>query len=126
VQDLKLSDGDVVWHKVALLAREWGEDLVGERGLSSVGLVIGATYPRAIGEARRLCPQQILLLPGIGAQGASAADVERAFTSGPASALVSVSRAIDYAYRSAGGDWRAAAGAEAARLRDEIWSVSGW
>jgi orotidine-5'-phosphate decarboxylase len=126
VQDLKLSDGDVVWHKVAQLAREWGEDLVGERGLSSVGLVIGATYPRAIGEARRLCPQQILLLPGVGAQGASAADVERAFTSGPASALVSVSRGIDYAFRTAGGDWRAAAGAEAARLRDEIWSVSGW
>jgi orotidine-5'-phosphate decarboxylase len=126
VQDLKLSDGDIVWHKVAVLAREWGEELVGERGLSSVGLVIGATYPRAIGEARRLCPQQILLLPGIGAQGASVADVERAFTSGPASALISVSRSIDYAYRASGGDWRAAAGAEAARLRDEIWSVSGW
>jgi orotidine-5'-phosphate decarboxylase len=126
VQDLKLSDGDIVWHKVAMLAREWGEELVGERGLSSVGLVIGATYPRAIGEARRLCPQQILLLPGIGAQGATAADVERAFTSGPASALIAVSRSIDYAYRASGGDWRAAAGAEAARLRDEIWSVSGW
>jgi len=126
VQDLKLSDGDIVWHKVAMLAREWGEELVGEHGLSSVGLVIGATYPRAIGEARRLCPQQILLLPGIGVQGASAADVVRAFTSGPASALISVSRSIDYAYRSSGGDWRAAAGAEASRLRDEIWSVSGW
>jgi orotidine-5'-phosphate decarboxylase len=126
VQDLKLSDGDIVWHHVARLAREWGEELVGERGLSSVGLVIGATYPRAIGEARRLCPQQILLLPGIGAQGAGPADVARAFTSGPASALVSVSRGIDYAYRTIAGDWRTAAGAEAARLRDEIWSVSGW
>src|SRR5213079_3279148 len=30
VQDLKLSDGDVVWHHVARLAREWGEELVGE------------------------------------------------------------------------------------------------
>jgi orotidine-5'-phosphate decarboxylase len=126
VQDLKLSDGDLVWHNVAKLAREWGEELVGERGLSSIGLVIGATYPRAIGEARRLCPQQILLLPGIGAQGAGPADVARAFTSGPASALVSVSRGIDYAYRSLGGDWRTAAGAEAARLRGEIWTVSGW
>jgi len=126
VQDLKLSDGHVVWHQVALLAREWGSELTGERGLSSVGLVLGATYPREIGEARRLCPEQVLLLPGIGAQGASPADVARAFTSGPASALVSVSRAIDYAYRAAGGDWRAAASAEATRLREEIWSVSGW
>jgi orotidine-5'-phosphate decarboxylase len=126
VQDLRLRDGNVVWHRVALLAREWGEDFIGERGLSSVGLVIGATYPRAVGEARRLCPQQVLLLPGVGAQGAGPAEIARAFTSGPASALVAVSRAIDYAYRARGGDWRTAAGAEAKRLRDEIWSVSGW
>ena len=66
----------------------WGEDLVGDRGLSSVGAVVGATYPRAIGEARRLMPQAILLLPGVGAQGGTPADVARAFTSGPASALV--------------------------------------
>ncbi len=126
VQDLKLSDGHVVWHQIAMLAREWGAEFVGEHGLSSVGLVMGATYPREIGEARRLCPEQLLLLPGIGAQGASPADVARAFTSGPASALVSVSRAIDYAYRAGGGDWRAAASAEAIRVRGEIWSVSGW
>jgi orotidine-5'-phosphate decarboxylase len=126
VQDLIVRDGDVVWHRVAMLAREWGEEYVGARGLSSVGMVVGATYPRAVGEARRLCPQQILLLPGIGAQGAGPGDVARAFTSGPASALVAVSRSIDYAYRARGGDWRTAAGIEAARLRDEIWSVSGW
>jgi len=126
VQDLQLRDGEIVWHHVAQLAREWGEELVGERGLSSVGLVIGATYPRAVGEARRMCPQQVLLLPGIGAQGAGPAEVARAFTSGPASAIVSVSRAIDYAYRARGGDWRTAAGTEASRLRDEIRAVSGW
>ena len=126
VQDLRLRDGEVVWQSVARLAREWGEDHVGEHGLSSVGLVIGATYPRAVGEARRLCPQQVFLLPGIGAQGAGPADVARAFTSGPASALVAVSRSIDYAFRVRGGDWRTAAGLEATRLRDEIWAVSGW
>src|ERR671936_840311 len=37
VQDLVLSDGRPVWHQVAELVREWGEELVGERGLSSVG-----------------------------------------------------------------------------------------
>jgi orotidine-5'-phosphate decarboxylase len=126
VQDLKLSDGRVLWHHVAQLAEEWGEGLTGERGLSSVGLVVGATYPRAIGEARRLCPQQVILLPGVGAQGASPGDVARAFTSGPASAVVSVSRSLIYAFRLHSGDWRTATGAEAARLREEIWSVSGW
>src|SRR5918992_1330765 len=61
--------------------------------------VVGATYPRAVAEARKLMPQAVLLLPGIGAQGATPADVARAFKSGPASALVSVSRSIIYAFR---------------------------
>ncbi|HEU4450687.1 MAG TPA: orotidine-5'-phosphate decarboxylase [Gaiellaceae bacterium] len=126
IQDAALSDGRRVWHLVSELVAEWGRDLVGERGLSSVGAVVGATYPRAVGEARRLMPQAILLLPGIGAQGASPADVARAFTSGPASALVPVSRSVIYAFRVGGADWRQAAAAEAARLRGEVWSVSGW
>jgi orotidine-5'-phosphate decarboxylase len=126
IQDLALSDGRPLWHHIALLVNEWGEGLVGARGLSSIGAVVGATYPRAVAEARKLMPQAVLLLPGIGAQGATPADVARAFTSGPASALVSVSRSVIYAFRVDGADWRKAAAAEAARLRGEVWSVSGW
>ena len=126
VQDVTLSDGRPLWHHVARLVAEWGEELVGERGLSSVGAVVGATYPRAVGEARRLLPQAIMLFPGIGAQGAGPAEVARAFTSGPASALVNASRSVIYAFRDGGADWRTAAGLEAARLQREIWSVSGW
>src|SRR3954447_2180371 len=117
IQDLALSDGRRVWQQVAELVNEWGSGLVGERGLSSVGAVVGATYPRAVAEARRLLPQAVLLLPGIGAQGAAAADVARAFTSGPASALVNVSRSVLYAFRTTSDDdWRRAAAAEAARV----------
>jgi orotidine-5'-phosphate decarboxylase len=126
VQDVTLSDGRRLWQHVAQLVRGWGEGLVGELGLSSVGAVIGATFPREVAEARRLLPQAVLLLPGVGAQGGRPADVARAFTSGPASALVAASRSIIYAYRTGGADWRAAAGAEAARLAREIWAVSGW
>jgi orotidine-5'-phosphate decarboxylase len=71
-------------------------------------------------------PQAILLLPGVGAQGATPADVARAFTSGPSSALVTVSRSLIYAFRSSGLDWRTTTGAEAARLRREVWAISGW
>src|ERR687892_804254 len=78
VQDATLSDGRRLWQQVAELVSEWGEELVGDRGLSSVGAVVGATYPRAVAEARRLMPQAILLLPGVGAQGATPADVARA------------------------------------------------
>lgn len=126
VQDLALSDGRPLWQHVARLVAELGEELVGERGLSSVGAVVGATHPRAVGEVRRLLPQAVLLLPGIGAQGATPADVARAFTSGPASALVTVSRSVIYAFRVSGVDWRTAAGAGAARLAREVWAVSGW
>jgi orotidine-5'-phosphate decarboxylase len=126
IQDAALSDGRPLWHHVADLVDHWGEDLVGERGLSNVGAVVGATYPRAVGEARRLLPRAILLLPGIGAQGATAADVARAFTSGPASALVPVARGVMYAFRDTGEDWRAAAAQAAAHLRREVWNASGW
>ena len=127
VQDLTLSDGRPLWHQVAALVKEWGQELVGEHGLSSVGAVVGATHPRAVGEARRLMPQAILLLPGVGAQGATPADVARAFTSGPASALVTASRSVMYAGHKTGeDDWRHAAGAQAERLAREVWAVAGW
>jgi orotidine-5'-phosphate decarboxylase len=126
IQDLALSNGRPVWHQVARLVAEWGEELKGERGLSSVGAVVGATHPRAVAETRRLLPQAILLLPGVGAQGATPADIARAFTSGPASALVAASRSVMYAFRTGGMDWRSAAGAEAARLAKDVWAVAGW
>jgi hypothetical protein len=62
----------------------------------------------------------------VGVQGGRAADVARAFTSGPASALVPVSRSVIYAFRSDAEDWRIAAAQAAAHLRREVWAASGW
>src|SRR3712207_274057 len=42
VQDLTLSDGHAVWHHVARMVAEAGQELVGEHSLSSVGAVVGA------------------------------------------------------------------------------------
>jgi orotidine-5'-phosphate decarboxylase len=125
IQDARLADGALVWQHVARLVRNWGDDLVGECGLSAVGAVVGATYPREVEEARRLLPRTVFLLPGVGAQGGRAADLAPAFAAGRASAVVAASRSVIYAYRRDGGDWRAAAGGEAARLAREIWTVSG-
>jgi orotidine-5'-phosphate decarboxylase len=126
VQDATLSDGRMLWQYLAELVHEWGQPLVGERGLSSVGAVVGATHPRAVSQARKLMPQTPLLLPGVGAQGATPADVARAFTSGPASALVTASRSVIYAYRSSEDDWRTAAGSAAERLSAQVWAAAGW
>ena len=77
VQDLALSDGRPLWQLVAHLVNELAQELVGDCGLSSIGAVVGATHPRAVAEARKLLPQSIFLLPGVGAQGATPADVAR-------------------------------------------------
>jgi orotidine-5'-phosphate decarboxylase len=125
VQDVSLADGTLLWQHVARLVGDWGEELVGACGLSAVGAVVGATYPREVAEARRLLPRAVLLLPGVGAQGGRPADLAPAFAAGAASALVSASRSVIYAYREHGGDWRAAAAEEARRLAREVWAVSG-
>src|SRR4029077_4427210 len=114
LQDVVLKDGRPMWHHVAELVEEWGAELVGEAGLSSVGAVVGATHPRAVADARRLMPRSILLLPGVGAQGGRPADLTRAFQSGPASALVAASRSVIYAFRDTGSDSCEAAGAQCA------------
>ena len=102
----------------------WREVLRRVRQLSrrteNVGAVIGATYPRAVDEARRaLGPRVPILLPGVGAQ---AGDLEASVTAGidrgGGALWVASSRGILYA--SEGDDWRDASGREAARLRAAI------
>jgi orotidine-5'-phosphate decarboxylase len=124
VQDVALADGTLLWQHVAALVRAWGDELLGERGLSALGAVVGATYPREVEEARRLLPRTLLLLPGVGVQGGRAGQLRSAFAAGPASALVSASRSVIYAYRRDGGEWREAASAEAARLAAEVRAVA--
>lgn len=126
IQDATLSDGRPLWQYVAELVHEWGQPLVGEHGLSSVAAVVGATHPRAVSQARKLMPQTMLLLPGVGAQGATPADVARAFTSGPASALVTASRSVIFAHRGTDEDWRTAAASAAQRLAEQVWAAAGW
>jgi orotidine-5'-phosphate decarboxylase len=122
LQDLPLADGRPFWEHVAGLVDRWGEDFVGESGLSSVGAVVGATHPELLETARNLLPRAVLLLPGVGAQGGRLEDLAPAFTAGAASALPSASRSVLYADRGAG--WQEAAAAEAERLAGELRSVA--
>jgi orotidine-5'-phosphate decarboxylase len=107
--------------RIADAVTRWGTDLVGERGLSSVGAVVGATHGAELRAFRARMPRTPLLLPGYGAQGATAADVIEAFlpraSSGArsfAGALVNSSRGIAFAGRAApygGLTWKDAASA---------------
>jgi orotidine-5'-phosphate decarboxylase len=122
LQDLPLEDGRPFWHHVASRIDEWGEQLVGKSGLSSVGAVVGATHPELLEMARSLMPRAVLLLPGVGAQGGRLGDLAAAFAAGPASALPSASRSVLYADR--GDDWQEAAAAEAERLAGDLRAVA--
>jgi orotidine-5'-phosphate decarboxylase len=122
LQDLPLGDGRPFWEHVAANVDRWGEDFVGESGLSSVGAVVGATHPDLLETARTLLPRAVLLLPGVGAQGGRLDDLAPAFAAGPASALPSASRSVLYADRGVG--WQDAAAAEAERLAGELRSVA--
>ena len=122
LQDWPLEDGRPFWQHVADLVDRWGERLVGESGLSSVGAVVGATHPELLETARSLLPRAVLLLPGVGAQGGRLENLAPAFTAGAASALPSASRSVLYADRGAG--WQEAAAVEARRLADELRAVA--
>jgi len=54
-----------------------------ETGWSSLGVVVGATYPEQAERARSLMPKSLFLVPGYGAQGGAAADAVQSFVPGP-------------------------------------------
>ena len=90
-QDLQ---GGGVSEKVAAEVARLGAE---EGGLSAVGAVVGATHPHELAHWRSAMPHAPLLLPGLGAQGARAADLAAAFLPGGTGAVVSASRGIQYA-----------------------------
>lgn len=113
LQDAQLADGrtwsEALADRLAAIASAPG--LVGRSGYSAVGAVVGATQEHTIASLRKRLPQSIFLMPGYGAQGATAAMTRAAFVNGRG-ALISASRSILYAHREPkyaaqfGGDWK--------------------
>ena len=109
--------GQGVSERIAVeLARLGAEENLKEGEYASVGAVVGATHTGDLATFRALMPRALLLLPGLGAQGAKAADLAAAFHPGGTGAVASASRAVQYA---SGLDVRAARDAARA-LRDEL------
>jgi orotidine-5'-phosphate decarboxylase len=110
-----------MWEWVARRVEGWGSDYVGPSGLSPVGAVVGATYPQHAARARELMPHATVLVPGYGAQGASAADAVRAARSDGSGAVVNASRSLMYAYLKRPDSAPGQAAAEAAEaMRAEL------
>jgi orotidine-5'-phosphate decarboxylase len=112
-QDVKV-DGKPLYRLVAERLSRWAEPHRGSGGYSLLGAVVGATYPEELAELRSLMPGILLLVPGYGTQGATAADVALAFDNNGLGVLVNNSRGITFAYERPayharfGGNWQAA------------------
>lgn len=98
LQDQPLLSGETVAQQVAKLVNHLGLPLVGQSGYSSIGAVVGATYPDDLARFRQEMPQAILLVPGYGAQGGTGADVVHAFNADGLGAVVNASRSVIFAY----------------------------
>jgi orotidine-5'-phosphate decarboxylase len=91
---------------------------------AAIGLVVGATYPAELAAVRHRCPNQPILLPGVGAQaGDLAASVRAGLDADGGGLLVSASRSIIYAGTAGDGDWTDAVREAAVGLRDAINDV---
>ncbi len=101
--------------RLAALVDALSERLLGERGLSGMGAVVGATAPEHIARLRSLMPRSIFLIPGVGAQGGRPELLGPAFGPGPGAAVVAASRGIS------GAEDPAAAAED---LRAMVWDVS--
>lgn len=99
LQDLKLENGKTVYEYMGELVSEWGKDLIGKYGYSSVGAVVGATHPRQAEILRREMPHTFFLIPGYGAQGGTAEDLKVCFDKNGLGGIVNSSRGILCAYR---------------------------
>ncbi|HEV8377555.1 MAG TPA: orotidine-5'-phosphate decarboxylase [Tepidisphaeraceae bacterium] len=126
-QDAKLADGrtwsEMLADRLAPIAAQAG--LVGNRGFSAIGAVVGATQEHTISSLRKRLPQSIFLLPGYGTQGATAQMTQAAFKDGKG-AIISASRSILYAHREpkyAGMEWQAAVERAMLDMKRDIASI---
>lgn len=119
-------EGKPLFVRVAERIHAWGEGLDTPCGYNQVGVVVGATYPEEQKIVRELLPKSYFLVPGYGAQGATAKDIAGAFNGDGLGAIVNSSRGIMCAWKKTGKDGRdyqEAARAEAIRMRDDIVSA---
>lgn len=130
LQDVKLENGEEVYVKVAKLVEEWGKDLRGENGYSSIAAVVGATYPKQLKEIREIAPHTYFLIPGYGAQGGKAEDIALGFDKNGLGGIVNASRSLMCAYKSElwkdkfeEKDYAKATRAEALRMKEELGGI---
>ena len=99
--------GECLFQEVLLKSQKWGTK-------EEMMYVVGATQGELFTKVRQLVPNHFLLVPGVGAQGGSLAEVVKYGMTEECGLLVNSSRGIIYA--SSGEDFADAAACEASKL----------
>jgi len=103
--------GERLFEKVLRKSQEWGTD-------EQMMYVVGATQGEMFADIRKYAPNHFLLVPGVGAQGGSLAEVVRYGMNSQCGLLVNSSRAIIYADNTI--DFAFSAAAEAKKIQQEM------
>jgi len=133
IQDFSDASGKKFYEHLAeqVAAIGDGEGLIGTCGYSCVGAVVGATYPDEARQLREIMPRQIFLVPGYGAQGATAKDCAAAFKDDGTGAIVNASRSVIFAHQAQknsrydGMDWKQAVETAAKAFAQDIRQALG-
>lgn len=103
--------GERLFEKVLRRSQEWATD-------EQMMYVVGATQGEMFADIRKYAPNHFLLVPGVGAQGGSLAEVVKYGMNSQCGLLVNSSRSIIYADSSR--DFAFSAAAEAKKLQEEM------
>jgi orotidine-5'-phosphate decarboxylase len=106
--------GEYLFEKVLKASLNWGTD-------ENMMYVVGATKAEMLTDIRKIVPDHFLLVPGIGAQGGSMADVAKYGLNNSCGLLVNSSRQIIFA--SAGTDFAKAARIQATKIQLEMEEI---
>jgi len=99
LQDQNTKSGKRVYEEMAYYVNEISSEVMGHSGYSSIGAVVGATYPQEAERLRKIMKKSIFLVPGYGAQGGKGIDVVTSFNDDGLGAIVNSSRDIIFAHK---------------------------
>ncbi len=129
VQLQELKDGGCVTHGISKMIADIGKDRIGTFGMSTLGAVVGATKSADdVSTLRQIMPNQMFLVPGVGAQGGTINDVKpmirpSAGSPGQLGVIVNASRSVIYAEPVGDESWLSAVKNAAVQFADDLRSL---
>jgi orotidine-5'-phosphate decarboxylase len=113
-QLFEYASGKKLFQEVLERASKWGNE-------DNMMFVVGATKAEMLAEIRKIIPNHFLLVPGVGAQGGSMAEVAKYGLTKDCGLLINASRSILFA--SSGINFADDARAEAFRMQQEMKEI---